>query len=295
MAQGATERMPANWRIVHVIHSSPAARLRLIANELPLLVAGVASGAWFFVDVPLQVTGITGPGLEIGIQHDAGDAMWAGSASAWLAAQKRERRVVAGIPVPESLILRTELFFGKRAPPSFADALSVGTARTAQLLRASASTRQRVPGRLVREEIAETYAALIPAAKERRAALELHIAWLTTVASREYGARDLECFRASEQQWAASAAYEERLGDSTMRADRTGYEALRDILQRQSDSIAAHSAMPATTCWASIVARLVHTQVLRLWGPGNPRTLQAEVALLRVIACSLAQDTSTGT
>jgi hypothetical protein len=265
------QRDPA-WAVLHIVYTSPAARLRLLTEDLA---SGqlFGDGRAFFADVPIESPGGLRSALEMALPgstllEDLRARLQAAPAGL----------VAFGVPAEAPLVLEPARFPAGRVPQVYRRAMAVGSARAVEILRAlrGADIARTLPG-VIRAELAYTYRALIPNASQRRAAMLEHAAWLEGLADRTgQPAADFPGVGAG-----TAAALPESVHT---------YEHLRRQLVEQAARLAARAGRLGDAAYADpgivrtvLVGRLAHTQVVRLCGLEFQGMLRWEAALLRAI------------
>jgi hypothetical protein len=258
------------WTAVHIVYTTPAARLRLLTEDLGDG-ALFGDGRGFFADVPIETRGGLRSALEV--------ALPGGALAEDLRA--RLRAAPAGlvafvVPAAVPLVLEPARFPAGRVPQVYRRAMAVSSARAVEVLRAlkGADVARLLPG-VVRAEVAYTYGALIPSASQRRAAMLEHAAWLEGLADRT----------------GQPAADVPGVGAATAVAPPASvhtYEHLRRPLVEQAARLAARAGRRGDATYADpsivrtvLVGRLAHTQVVRLCGLEFQGMLRWEASLLR--------------
>jgi hypothetical protein len=137
----------------------------------------------------------------------------------------------------------------------------------------------------VRDEILMIHCGLSPWPNLIPVALAAHAAWL------QEGARNGTSENVS---MVVAPADPHRAGPCVDPWIDAGYLAIREGLVSQLSAISAarssHSGRPPREAVCHfLIARLAHTQALRLWGPQEPDELSREAALVREAAAELAR------
>jgi hypothetical protein len=229
-------------------YPSSAARQSLIATHLPRL-----GQRWFFVDAPT--------GVEVVVLDARADL------AAWLDACRAAGVIDAAAYVGAPLALEPRLFFGRPAPAFYVGALAIGSARAARVLGARAAC---VADQAIVGEIGALYASLFPRVVERHHALEHYATWLEQLADTTGAAVDCRPVGVMDDEYAQ----------------------LRASMRRQTARLARHASVSLGADFEhtrsvvrhALVARLAHTQVVRLRGPDRAADLRWEVDLARAVA-----------
>jgi hypothetical protein len=244
--------------VLHISSLDPAARWRLITTWLPRLCAPEsAARRWYFVDVPLSRTGVLTTGLEVALLHRPDDHSVRADIEAWLADCRAGGLHLEPTWPAGSLVVDERLFLGGRVPAVFPTALALGSVRAARImgrLDAVHASEEEVIA-----EIGALFTAFVPRRAERGRAVELYVTWLERVAAGE-----LESHVVS------------RCGSTVQVAVPSvpEYVLLRRQLRRQTGEAVIRD---------SVVARLAHTQAVRLRGPEFPGGLEREATLARAL------------
>jgi hypothetical protein len=262
-----------------------AARFGIITRHLSSLAATPFGDLrWFFADVPLETDEGQRECLELAIQHRTDDRVAHQLAHTWLELGQADGLIATASPAATPLVLQASLFPGGIVPPFYPVALAIGSLRAAASLRSLVMHNgiYRAPDWLVREELAATYRALVPNRARRLMALEWHVAWVESIAARA------GC--ATPNSPSNAGCHE----PSKSREPPCDYASLRRSMERQIARIAAGMGAagtytlptgvePRAAVRAALIARLAHTQVVRLLAPGDSASLRLEAALLRSI------------
>jgi hypothetical protein len=245
--------------------------MHLIADHIARL-----PGAWFFVDVPLGTGSGRHHGIELGLQRQHGASADEQVKDLLQSAIREGLTTTTGGGV-KPLVLQRGLFPCGVVPSFYPEALAIGSARAAdmlaQLRRASAL---RASVAMVRQELALTYEALIPRAEQRWTAMRWHADWLEWVDGERNAVDD------------DPGSTDEFGNEADLPVPATAaYVALRRRMGSQISrlqSVEEDPPMDGAMMRAALLARLAHTQVVRLWGPRDPQNLRREAALLRSLA-----------
>jgi hypothetical protein len=273
-----------NWTALHVAYATPAARLRVVTHLSTAL-----SGPWYFADVPVVLGDAVQDGLEVGLRCEPGHQIAIEEAGAALDAAVRHGLVTALAAAEAPLVLQPRLFPGEAVLPCYPLALAADSSRA--VARYPGLIRDEVvsaPGALVRAELALTYRAWMPRQSQRRTAMLWHANWLEAAAGESDDESLTAAAEATNAEGAAAAQEEELAWDP---APAGAYGNLRPRMRRQIARLidrmrrrGKELPVDGATIQAILVARLAHTQVVRLWGPTYPQSLRREAALLRGLA-----------
>jgi hypothetical protein len=169
-----------DWRAVHVVCATPAARLSFLTTCLPTRSLG---RRWYFADVPVATGTSVRDGVEVGIRiTEAPDgALGAMPAVVRLLLQ---RPGAAGAPVTHApRVLAPALFPCGRMPSWFPTALATGSVRAVRALRRlPASSSDGLTCSEVGREVDRLFRALIPNPTWRYFALRWCAQWLESPA-----------------------------------------------------------------------------------------------------------------
>jgi hypothetical protein len=237
--------------VIHLSYPSHAARISLIAKHLPRL-----RQRWYFVDVP--------PGLEVVLLQARRDSSAATHVAAWVDSCRAAGIVDAARYAAAPLALEPRLFFGRRAPAFYVTALAIGSARAAQLLDAHAGCAS---DEVIGTEVATLYASLFPRLSERRRALQHYATWLEQVADSPGPATDCRPIGILDSEYVHLRR--------SMRTQTTR------LAQRVAVDLAPDFDDTRTLVVQALVARLAHTQVVRLSSPDRTGDLGWEAGLAR--------------
>ncbi len=233
-----------SWRAIHLSWASQCHRIELAVEHEGTL--GSDGVQWFFVDWQGE--------LEIAVRGDI-PRYWT------------SQRNAAHVPC----VLQKNLFPGLIVPPGYPEMLFITTRRAMPHLRTLfGSYRYSLPQQTVGIEIDAIYRALLPARTIRRAALIWHANWLDRVAD---GIK-------------APLLRPRQCGDLLLASADLDLVAWRRPLARYSRKVLSRSDLPTrdATPIGMVAARLAHTHVVRLWGPGSQDNLRLEAMLLRGLA-----------
>jgi len=261
------------WTGLHLVYTTPAARLRLLTETL-------ASGQLFgdgralFADVSIETPDGSRLALEVALPQSS-------ALLEDLRAQLQSAPpglVALQIPAAAPLVLEPSRFPAGRVPRVYGRAMAVGSARAIEILRAlrGVDMARALPG-VVRAELAYAYRALIPEALQRRAAMLEHAAWLEGLADR---------IGQPAGEFAGVGVGSALIHPESVHT----YEHLRRSLVEQAARLAARARRLGDGAYADpsmvrtvLVGRLTHTQVVRLCGLDFHGILRWEAALLRAL------------
>jgi hypothetical protein len=272
--------------VAHLLCSSPQARRRLIVERADAL--GEWASPWFVADLMRHVSGSVMPVLEVAARPvDARSSraeveglMYSWQADGFCSIASKEDR---------PWVLSPHLFPGGIVPTMYPSALSAGSTRAVSILREVRSPSiDGLPDQVVREEIDVTYRSFVPDVGERADALRSYAGWLERVLAR----RGLAPATTPE----ASPA---RSSPSARPSRAAAYEALRGPMEQELARNQARIHDPTVSRSASIrailLARLTHTQAVRLRGPYARSALGREAAIVRALARSILDEDDTPT
>lgn len=267
--------------VLHFICPSHAARSRLIVDRLPSLdCSQLEVPPWFFVNMSFSLEDKAYPGMEL--------ALWVrrvplsvGRLNEWLDQLFIDGLISAVTQSSESFTLSADLFLYSVIPVCFRDALAIESRRASNLLRATVGLgTDGASVEIIREEIARTYATLIPERRQRRRALFRSVEWLRELIQ-EPKAHDNDD-DGDDPMSLRSPMLEDLLG-------------VRDAMRDQLGELVQQIGVPvgeqeqATHFWRdALIARLVHLQVGRLWHLEGVEALRCEIILLRGLVQPLA-------
>lgn len=262
MRSGQTSNANA---VFHLEYASVVARRRIVVEHLrrPLL---------FFVDVPIPSASGARQILEVGL---GGGLRQSDSVISGIERMRSKGLVTEVYRRAEALVLHKSLFPLGVVPDFYVDALCVSSYRAAEIMAAIADSDCSVSDSTLTEELLTLYKNCMPDDESRRRSIAWHIDWLESVGEATVGRQsiaermprdasvtfcDLEV--ASYQGCGhALALYASKLG-ADLKMGRDALANIRELAQ------------------AAIIARLAHTQVVRLLGPRGS-VISREVALLK--------------
>jgi hypothetical protein len=231
---------------------------------------------WFYVDMPCLAGDHSERGLEIGVLRPSRDFHPRDTDARLLSA--RASGIVSKVVYRDfSYAMSPELFLGNVVPEFFPEAMAVGTARAAELLRRVVDDgARRAPPWLLRWELRETYRSLLPDRARRSMALEWHARWLEIISGTT---RDPKLEAALLVESTTEVRYHPKLSDDYWLLQRrmTGeWAAFEREFEHAMEAIPEEGELAA-----SLIARLTHIQAVRLRGPDDPVLMQLEIAILR--------------
>lgn len=177
-----------------------------------------------------------------------------------------------------SLAVEPTFFPADLQPECYRDALAVGSRRAVVLL-GDRLTRdvEGVSDDVVRAELLYTHRALVPRSA-CASTLGWHAAWLEHLAGEEEAATAPDCVGSIRETSPPHTSVDDSYVG--LRAELTRHS--KEVAQRIRD-VGEEHGWRAENIRAAIVARLAHTQTVRLWGPGMPHLLAREAAHLRTL------------
>ena len=261
---------PPPWLALHLRYPSTEARLRLIVEHLPRLSGAAGSRRWFWTDIPFETAAGGAHGLEVVIERLPDDGALQADLTACLGGAAAAGMLAAVTRAPAALVLQPWLFPGEVVPACYPLLHARARARAQARLAGNDSGDEAAQA-----EIALLVASLVPP-RQRAPVYRWHADWLESVAEAQ-GAADADPVVALPAPPAATD------GD-------VGYLAHYASLARHAAQVTARARAVGDSdttlgaARAALVARLAHTQAIRLWGPERPDALRREAALVRALA-----------
>jgi hypothetical protein len=245
------------WEAFHVPCPPGAGRVAVLGA-----LARAVGGPWTFVDA--------GDLLEVAVPPHAGAS----------AAHAVRAELGAGGTVGEVhpvCAFLPEVFPGGVLPDVLLAAFAAAVPRTVAAI-AAAGGRGRVADDVVAEHLLAEYHSFLDGDREVAGALRWHAAWLTRVAARATapGAAPPAVALAADDVVRRAAAWPELV-------------ALRPALEAHVAAVTGAGAtdraadLDGATARQMVLARLVHGEAVRAWGPDEPDQLRREAAVLRAL------------
>lgn len=257
------------WAVRHALYPDAVARTALIAGPLNALSAG--GHHWFFVDIPFAVDTGLRHGLEIALRHADGRPAAERLLDRMLVTAQAAALIEASAAAPAAQSLQPALFPAGLVSTAYVEALAHGSVRATGLIAAGGGASS-LPDAVVAAELFGGYRGFFPQRRMRLVAQLRHAAWLEAAAG----------LLAAAGAGPAVAPSLSADGPERPVVPAALRRALTDAARRAASRLSGMGgSADAAAVRADLVARLLHIQAMRLWGPGRQEALRAEAALVR--------------